>query len=228
MSSPMLMEKAIGYVILKQRMSRYTGKVLDEKHPQSVRARLILRNILKGLVKRNPNYASGFRHFDDWIWEIAVIDDPTIFAYDILQGKIFISNGLLEYFRNDTEVATIIRHEVGHFVARHHAECPTLPLSHRHMTELEADYIGLLLMASAGYDPRIAPKMWKKMEIWDSCDLPEMWDSFDLSEGLENEEEDEDSLSTHPSDEERANFLAQNHIMEEALTIYYEVQAQFY
>ena len=29
--------------------------------------------------------------------------------------------------------------------------------------EVEADYIGLMLMASAGYDPLVAPKVFKKI-----------------------------------------------------------------
>ena len=29
--------------------------------------------------------------------------------------------------------------------------------------EMEADYIGLLFMASVGYDPRIAPRVYEKM-----------------------------------------------------------------
>ena len=29
--------------------------------------------------------------------------------------------------------------------------------------EMEADYIGMMLMASAGYDPRIAPRVYEKL-----------------------------------------------------------------
>ena len=32
-----------------------------------------------------------------------------------------------------------------------------------HNGEVEADYIGLMLMASAGYDPLVAPKVFKKI-----------------------------------------------------------------
>ncbi|KAH7536806.1 hypothetical protein FEM48_Zijuj03G0025500 [Ziziphus jujuba var. spinosa] len=37
-----------------------------------------------------------------------------------------------------------------------------LPCSRRN--EFEADYIGMILMASARYDPRVAPKVWRKLE----------------------------------------------------------------
>ena len=37
-----------------------------------------------------------------------------------------------------------------------------LPFSRQH--ELEADYIGLLLTAEAGYDPRESVRMWQRMK----------------------------------------------------------------
>ncbi|RHN44821.1 hypothetical protein MtrunA17_Chr7g0223571 [Medicago truncatula] len=73
--------------------------------------------------------------------------------------------------------------------------------------EMEADYIGLLLLASAGYDPRVAPKVYKKIRYLTESFLR----VFRLTD---------DYLSTHPSAGMRADLLAQAHIMEEALTIY--------
>lgn len=73
--------------------------------------------------------------------------------------------------------------------------------------EMEADYIGLLLMASAGYDPRLAPKVYEKLgQITGESSL-------------------RDYLSTHPSGRKRAKLLAQAKVMEEALLIYRETQA---
>ena len=72
---------------------------------------------------------------------------------------------------------------------------------------MEADYIGLLLIASAGYDPRVAPLVYGKL-------LKVAGDS-----ALK------DYLSTHPSGKKRAELLAQAQIMDEALTIYKDVRA---
>ncbi len=63
----------------------------------------------------------------------------------------------------------------------------SLPFSRHH--ESEADQIGLMLMADAGYDPREAPRFWER---------------FAAAQGTEKPIE---FLSTHPSDERRASDL---------------------
>jgi predicted Zn-dependent protease len=61
-----------------------------------------------------------------------------------------------------------------------------LPFSRKH--ESEADHIGLILMAAAGYDPREAPRFWERMQRAGSGRSPEF-------------------LSTHPNPEHRMRDL---------------------
>lgn len=75
-----------------------------------------------------------------------------------------------------------------------------LPYSRKH--ELEADYMGLIYMAKAGYDPREAVAFWTRFKEWS-----------DRRGGSPPE-----FLSTHPMDERRIQEL-QNH-MPEALAAY--------
>jgi predicted Zn-dependent protease len=72
-----------------------------------------------------------------------------------------------------------------------------LPYSRLH--ESEADHMGLIFMAMAGYDPREAPVFWQRMAAAGGPKPPE-W------------------MSTHPSDETRVNNL--NAWMPEALEYY--------
>jgi len=72
-----------------------------------------------------------------------------------------------------------------------------LPFSRLH--ESEADHLGLIFMAMAGYDPREAPKFWERMTKAGGQKPPEF-------------------LSTHPSGETRINNL--NNWMPEALKYY--------
>jgi predicted Zn-dependent protease len=73
-----------------------------------------------------------------------------------------------------------------------------LPYSRLH--ESEADHLGLIFMAMAGYDPREAVDFWKRMA--------------DLKEG----QSPPGFLSTHPSDEARINNLKE--LLPEALKYY--------
>jgi predicted Zn-dependent protease len=72
-----------------------------------------------------------------------------------------------------------------------------LPFSRQH--ESEADHMGLIFMAMAGYDPREAPKFWERMSSGGGGAPPEF-------------------LSTHPSDATRIRKL--NELMPEALGYY--------
>lgn len=72
-----------------------------------------------------------------------------------------------------------------------------LSFSRKH--ESEADRMGLVFMAMAGYDPREAPKFWERMAAVGGASPPEF-------------------LSTHPSHDTRVQDL--NHHMDEALRYY--------
>jgi len=77
-----------------------------------------------------------------------------------------------------------------------------LPFSRKH--ESEADAIGLILMAKAGYDPSVAPEFWERFAVMSSTQPPE-W------------------LSTHPADARRAAELRA--LLPEAMK-YYETAAE--
>ncbi|POW12480.1 hypothetical protein PSTT_04439 [Puccinia striiformis] len=130
-------------------------------------------------------------------WKIHVIDEPKIQnAFVIPGGKIFVFTGILPICKTEAGLATVLGHEVAHQVLRHPAErmssmkvifllttmlsivgldpaicraavtlLMTLPNSRR--SEVEADQIGLNIMASACYDPKEAIGVWKRMDQHD-------------------------------------------------------------
>lgn len=61
-----------------------------------------------------------------------------------------------------------------------------LPFSRKH--EIEADYMGLIMMRMAGYNPDSAVTFWQKMSAGSNGKVPEL-------------------LSTHPSDATRINSI---------------------
>lgn len=290
-------ERMIGESQFQNLKAGFKGKILPAMHPESVRVRMIARDIIEALqrglkkeqVWTDLNYASeggaasesrgkeavialteetsgggdtwlgkdeviddswvdqsrkkgkekgkktDTSHLEGLKWEVLVVNDPVVNAFCLPGGKIVVFTGLLEHFRTDEEIATIIGHEVAHAVARHAAEQITknlwftigqlilyqfimpdlvntmsnlllrLPFSRR--MEIEADYIGLLLMASAGYDPRVAPKVFEKLgQVSGDSAL-------------------RDYLSTHPSGKKRSKLLSEAKVMQEALSIYREAIA---
>ncbi len=73
-----------------------------------------------------------------------------------------------------------------------------LPYSRKH--ESEADHIGLMLMARAGYDPAEAPRFWTRFSAANTGTKPAEF------------------LSTHPADARRASDLEK--LLPEALDVY--------
>jgi len=80
-----------------------------------------------------------------------------------------------------------------------------LPFSRKH--ELEADQIGTLLMAKAGYDPVAAPRLWQRFSQLDQGERP-----------LE-------FASTHPSDHRRVEELQR--ILDRAQQDYHQAKIKF-
>jgi len=79
-----------------------------------------------------------------------------------------------------------------------------LPYSRKH--ELEADHIGLMMMAKAGYDPSCAPGFWERFS------------------GLKAGGEPMELLSTHPSDHRRAAQLRE--LLPQAMQHYEAAEAK--
>lgn len=148
----------------------------------------------------------------DYKWEFNMIEDDEVAnAFALPGGKVAVYTGILKYTQDEEGLATVMSHEIAHAIARHGAERMTsslvlnmvggsltgaakvgygiatgvgivLPFSRKQ--ESEADHIGLILMAKAGYDPRKAIDFWSRMMTSDKKTLPVF-------------------LSTHPADEKR-------------------------
>jgi len=142
----------------------------------------------------------------DYAWEYALIDDDEVVnAWALPGGKIAFYSGIQPVLKNESGMAFVMGHEVGHAIARHGAERMSqqlalfgglagaygileakttlepehtaailaaagavaevgliLPFSRGH--ESEADVIGTMYMAGAGYPPDEAVKLWGRME----------------------------------------------------------------
>ncbi|KAL1805981.1 hypothetical protein ACET3Z_029049 [Daucus carota] len=159
--------------------------------------------------RREENVKVTSAYLDEGIdWEFFVPDTPTVNAAYINIGKILVFRGFFDLYKTDEELAIAIATEVAHVVCRHAQRRLTwLPfkLYHRFMNnfnpiiyhqlrhEHEGDFIGMLLSASAGYDPRVAPMALAKMKREDVCMLFE---------------------------DQRIAYMARPEVMQQAVTIY--------
>jgi len=135
-------------------------------------------------------------------WEFNLIEDEkTANAWVMPGGRAAVYSGILRYTQDDTGLAVVLGHEVGHAIAGHGNERMSqgllaqlggmalavalsqkpqqtqtlfmtaygagttvgLLLPYSRLEESEADHIGLILMARAGYDPRQAIPFWERM-----------------------------------------------------------------
>jgi len=55
----------------------------------------------------------------DLPWTFRILDDPTINAFALPGGFIYMTRGILTHLNSDAEVAGIVGHEIGHVTARH-------------------------------------------------------------------------------------------------------------
>jgi predicted Zn-dependent protease len=165
-------------------------------------------------------------------WEFVVFDSPELNAFALPGGKVGVYTGLLKLAESDSELATVMGHEIGHVIARHGAERMSEALlisglgevagtvvetkagagnrqlfdlayggvatvgrvlPHSRNNESEADRMGAVYAARAGYDPRSAITFWQKMVAQKQASEKSGGKGAGLSA----------LLSTHPADEKR-------------------------
>ncbi|MEO7415399.1 MAG: M48 family metallopeptidase [Opitutaceae bacterium] len=184
-------------------------------------------------------------------WEFVVFDSKDANAFALPGGKVGVYTGLLQIAESDSELATVIGHEIGHVIARHGAERMTegialaglgvvsglvldnntdpqtrnlvlgafgagatlgIVLPHSRSNETEADRMGVVFAARAGYDPRAAISFWQKMTRQGEA----AGKAGAKTPGL---------LSTHPSDTKRISDLQA--LMPEVVPVYEKNRSQF-
>jgi predicted Zn-dependent protease len=117
-------------------------------------------------------------------YEVSILDTPTVNAFALPSGRIYVTRGLLALANDASELAAVLAHEIAHVVARHADARVALQrrddlisrvsedvlkdpaaaenirsasrrtLSQFSQTqELEADHLGIRMVAKAGFDP---------------------------------------------------------------------------
>ena len=120
----------------------------------------------------------------DLDYEVNVVDDKrNLNAFAMANAKIVFFRRIVEFCENDDQIAAIMGHEMGHVISKHIHERVShritwdiltlgvaevfaqlgffLPWSRKQ--ESEADYLGVVFMTLAGYEPLEAANFWEKL-----------------------------------------------------------------
>ena len=104
--------------------------VLMSEHQEiSIGKNMHVELVAKGSVYENKDlqkYVSAIgnkleenSHRSNLNYTFTVVDSPDINAYALPGGYIYINRGLLAYLNNETQLAAVLAHEIGHVTARH-------------------------------------------------------------------------------------------------------------
>lgn len=143
--------------------------------------RLSENKVYQQTLKRCGSALAETADEDGIEWEFSVLETPVRNAFCLPGGKVAVYSGMMDEMHNEAELAFVVAHEMGHAIARHFGEqtswqflktCCGLfsaeespfnsDISGRLDFELEADRIGMVLMAKAGYEPEAAIQFWTR------------------------------------------------------------------
>ncbi len=123
-------------------------------------------------------------------YQVFVVQSGDINAWTVPGGYIYFTTAILDFAKNEDELANILGHEIGHNECKHThkhlqraalAQLPmqlfgfdadpsffvniynTVVISFGQHEELESDRTGFKLSAAAGYDPLVGLDFWKRM-----------------------------------------------------------------
>lgn len=146
------------------------GKPINEKLDAAQYAR----------VQRIFGRVHAASHMKDESWKVFLLPSEEFNAFVTGGSYVFVNKGLMDALKSDDEVAAVLGHELAHVSANHvyernaHAVAATLngsksikeqdfQAAYTYKNEEEADRIGTLYAALAGYNPQAAADVWQKM-----------------------------------------------------------------
>ncbi len=111
-------------------------------------------------------------------WKVVLLPDDDFNAFVNGGSYVMVNKGLLDAVKSDDEIAAVIGHEVGHVAANHVGRQQAYQIvslldrknggeafdqSFTLAQEQQADQIGILYAALAGYDPMAASNLWSRL-----------------------------------------------------------------
>ncbi len=74
---------------------------------------------LQGYVANIGKLMAASSERPDLPWSFAVVDDPSVNAFALPGGFIFVTRGMLAHMNSEAQLAAVLGHEIGHVTAKH-------------------------------------------------------------------------------------------------------------
>jgi len=157
----------------------------------------------------------------DLKWTFRVVDDPTVNAFALPGGFLYVTRGILAYLTSEAELAAVLGHEIGHVTARHsvtqmsQAQLAQLGLGlgvalggdvGRELGWLASQGVGLLFLKFSRDDERQADDLGLRYLVgagYDARPLPGVYEMLRRVGESSGSERVPGWLSTHPAPENR-------------------------
>ncbi|MGF1542439.1 MAG: M48 family metallopeptidase [Pleurocapsa sp.] len=95
------------------------GKGINEELIRSGRAKIYRGQAINDYIKQIGQRLAKNSQRPDLPYTFQVVDDPGINAFATMGGYVYINTGLIEAADNESQLASVIGHEIGHIVGRH-------------------------------------------------------------------------------------------------------------
>jgi predicted Zn-dependent protease len=162
----------------------------------------------------------------DLPWTFRLIDDPTVNAFALPGGFIYITRGILAHMTSEAQLATVLGHEIGHVTARHSvAQMSRAQLAQIGLVgaaialpeaagvlDLAGAGLGLLFLRYGRDDERQADDLglrYMRRLNYDPREAPVVFTMLERVSAAQGAGRVPEWLSTHPSPENRAGRLRQ-------------------
>ena len=157
-------------------------------------------------------------------WTFTIVDSPAINAFALPGGYIYITRGILPYLDDESELAGVVGHEIGHVTARHAAQAYTRQAEAnigltilsifvpgtRPFSDLSASGLGVLFLRNSRENELEADRLgveYGSNAGWDPEGVPRFLSTLQRVDSL-SERGVPNWLSTHPAPESRVERAA--------------------
>lgn len=187
---------------------------------------------LQAYVEEVGYELAAVSHRPELPWQFTIVDSPVVNAFAVPGGFIYLTRGLMAYLSDESELAGVIGHEIGHVTARHSVQAYSraagaqmgLVLSQIFVPAMRSPYygvpglgdaasqgLGVLFIKFGRDDEKQADRLGAEYAVqsgWDPNGVGDMLTTLGRIADTTDRRGTPNWLSTHPEPEDRVADVA--------------------